>query len=66
MIKYFCDKCGKQLEYYDIFTIQVIPPEIRQWDDDACTGESIFCRTCLKEFQKWMKISPLIKTTNGR
>ena len=30
MIKYFCDMCEKQLEEWDIFTVEVTPPEIRQ------------------------------------
>ena len=55
MIKYFCDKCNKQLIYYDIFTVEIIPPEIRQWEDDAYTGTYILCKDCLKEFHKWLK-----------
>ena len=66
MIKYFCDKCNKELENYDIFTVDVIPPEIRTWEDDANTGTCILCRVCLKEFQKWLKTSPFMKTTNTR
>lgn len=52
MIKYYCDKCGKQLNTYDIFTAQIIPPENSTWNDDA--GSYIFCKTCFKEFQKWL------------
>lgn len=59
MIKYFCDKCGMQLNTYDIFTAQIIPPEIQTWDDDA--GSYILCKTCFKEFQKWLNESPFIK-----
>ena len=55
MIKYFCDKCGKELENVDIFTVEVTPPEIRRWDDDARTGVCIMCRDCLDAFQKWLK-----------
>lgn len=55
MIKYFCDMCEKQLEEWDIFTVTVTPPEIRQWTDDAYTGTCILCRTCLKLFQNQIK-----------
>lgn len=58
MIKYFCDKCGKELENTDIFTVEVTPPEIRRWDDDALTGICIMCRDCLKAFQKWLSNEP--------
>ena len=55
MIKYFCDKCGKELENYDIFTIDVTPPEIRQWEDDAYTADPfILCRNCMKSFHVWI------------
>lgn len=54
MIKYFCDKCEKELENYDIFALTVTPPEIRRWDDDARTGECILCRECLDAFQGWL------------
>ena len=54
MIKYFCDKCGKQLEKYDIFTVTVTPPEWRAWED-ACTGDCIMCHKCLDIFQKWLE-----------
>ena len=55
MIKYFCDKCGKELEDYDIFTVEIVPPEIRQWSDDTHTGTCIMCRPCVKWFQDWLK-----------
>lgn len=52
MIKYFCDKCDKELENYDIFIIPC--PEIRTWDDDARTGYCILCRSCLDKFENWV------------
>ena len=55
MIKYFCDKCGKQLENYDIFTVEITPPEIRQWEDNAYTADPfILCRNCMKSFHVWI------------
>ncbi len=55
MIKYFCDMCEKQLEEWDIFKVEVTPPEIRQWEDDAYTGMCILCRNCIKLFQNRIK-----------
>jgi hypothetical protein len=49
MIKYFCDKCGKECEDYEAFTIKVIPPEVRTWMDDAETGIYILCFDCVKK-----------------
>ena len=55
MIKYFCDMCEKQLEEWDIFTVEVTPPEIRRCEDDAYTGSYILCRNCLKVFQNQIR-----------
>lgn len=56
MIKYFCDMCEKELAEWDIFTVEVTPPEVRQWADDAYTGTCILCRNCLKLFQKQLRV----------
>lgn len=57
MIKYFCDKCNRELENYDIFTVTVTPPEIRRWDDNARTGTGILCRECWGRFEGWIGIN---------
>lgn len=55
MIKYFCDKCGKELEDYDIFKVEITPPEIRQLEDNAYTAYPfILCRDCMKSFHVWV------------
>ena len=60
MIKYFCDKCGKELDKFnneftsDIFKVIVDPPDIRKWTDDAETGTYIMCYDCVREFNKWI------------
>lgn len=56
MIKYFCDKCGDELENYDIFTFEITPPEIRCLDDVARTGTAILCRKCWERFEGWTGI----------
>lgn len=58
MIKYFCDKCGKECEDYDVFTIKVIPPEFRTWMDDTETGTYILCYGCVRKFNKWIHELP--------
>ena len=58
MIKYFCDKCGKELPHdgftADIFKVEVEPPEIRRWTDEAETGTYILCYNCVRKFNKWL------------
>ena len=33
MIKYFCDKCGKEIGEFEAYTILVEAPEIKSWAD---------------------------------
>lgn len=58
MIKYFCDKCGKELPVNefttDMFKVEVEPPEIRRWTDDAETRSYILCYECVRKFNKWL------------
>lgn len=61
MIKYFCDKCGKECKDYEVFTIKVIPPEIRTWMDDAETGTYILCFDCTKKLNKWVNEDDFVK-----
>lgn len=56
MIKYFCDKCDRELDSFEIFTITVAPPEIRAWADEARTGTCILCPNCLEVFEGWVKV----------
>ena len=57
MIRYFCDKCNKELiEPSNIFQVDITPPEIRRWTDDAFTGSCILCRDCVVAFNKWMGV----------
>ena len=60
MIRYFCDKCGKELDSFngtissDAFKVTIEPPEIRRWADDAETGTYILCYDCVRKFNKWV------------
>lgn len=61
MIRYFCDKCGKELDSFngtissDTFKVTIDPPEIRRWADDAETGTYILCYDCVRKFNKWIE-----------
>lgn len=65
MIKYFCDKCGKEIGNFnmtEIFTIKVEPPEVRAWTDEAETGTYILCYNCIKDLNKWInKVDDFVK-----
>lgn len=55
MIKYFCDKCGKEIGDYnmsELFKVTVEPPEVRSWMDEAEAGTYILCYDCIKELNK--------------
>ena len=60
MIKYFCDKCGKELPLFnneftaDMFKVTVDPPDIRKWSDEAETGTYILCYDCVRKLNKWI------------
>lgn len=58
MIKYFCDKCGKEIgddvTTAKVFTVTVEPPEVRAWKDEAETGTYILCYDCVRKFNKWI------------
>ena len=57
MIKYFCDKCGKEIGDFnmnDVFTVKVEPPEVRSWRDEADTGTYILCYNCVRKLNKWL------------
>ena len=64
MIKYFCDKCGKELERFDndfdneftsdLFRVTVDPPDIRKWTDDVEAETYILCYECVRKFNKWL------------
>ena len=70
MIKYFCDKCGKELPLFnneftsDMFKITVEPPEVRRYADNAETGSYTLCYGCVRKFNKWLyeADSPIVST----
>lgn len=55
MIKYFCDKCGDEVNKYSgAFTVTIQSPAVGVMLDDVQTGAYVLCRDCIKEFNKFM------------
>ena len=54
MVKYFCDKCGTQVDKFYAFKINIDAPEIMSWGDVAKTGDYILCYHCAIDFNKWI------------
>ena len=56
MIKYFCDRCEKDIDSLsELFEVTVEPPELRKWTDDAETGTYILCYDCVRELNKCLE-----------
>ena len=62
MIKYFCDRCGKEINYksYELFKVTVEPPEVRSCMDGAETETYILCYNCVKGISKFISTGELI------
>ncbi len=60
MIKYFCDKCGKELQVFgselssDVFKLKLQPPEIRKMSEMTDDENYILCYNCARLFTKWI------------
>lgn len=52
MIRYFCDRCGREIEESTgCFTVTIQAPEIRSWADDGLYSRADYqiCRSCITE-----------------
>ena len=49
MIKYFCDKCGKEVGAFEAYTVLVEAPEIKSWADQYMYERRGYqvCRDCM-------------------
>ena len=57
MIRYFCDKCGKEIGDFnmnEVFTVTVESPEVCKWSDEAGAGTYILCNNCVQKLNKWI------------
>ena len=52
MVKYFCDRCGREREKYELFTVTIIPPKVLEYRDGLVQykwGEFHFCTDCMEK-----------------
>lgn len=58
MIKIYCDKCGKEVEEYEAYTLHVRGPEIVDWDDRYLNEKDYqICRDCMKKVDDFITVS---------
>lgn len=57
MIKFFCDKCGKELDRAYMYTGSIIHPEITNWDAPFIEDPANFelCDACAKKLEKFLE-----------
>lgn len=51
MIKYFCDRCNKEIEYHKQFKINTEPP----FSSLYCSRSFIVCEDCMQEIEKFIQ-----------
>ena len=54
MIKYFCDRCGKEEKEYTMFRVNIIAPELRRLADHAWDDPYILCRECVAKLDEFI------------
>ena len=55
MVKYYCDRCGREREKYEMFSVTIIPPEVWPYYESLITyysGELHFCIDCMKKINE--------------
>ena len=57
MIKYFCDKCGKEVGEFEAYTILVEAPEIKSWTDQYMYERRGYqvCRDCMAKIADFIE-----------
>lgn len=57
MIKIFCDKCGKEVDEFEAYTILVEAPEIKSWADQYMYERRGYqvCRDCMAEIATFIE-----------
>lgn len=55
MTKYYCDRCGGEIERYSVFTLEITPPEIRTIEDASYSAELHICRDCIKDVDRFIR-----------
>ena len=57
MIKFFCDKCGKELDRVYMYTGSICQPEITNWDSPFIEDPATFelCYDCAKKLERFLR-----------
>ena len=57
MIKFFCDKCGEELDRVYMYTGSICHPEIEEWDGAFITDPATFelCNACAKKLERFLQ-----------
>ena len=57
MIKYFCDKCGKEVGEFEAYTVSVKAPEIKSWADQYMYEQRGYqvCRDCMAKVAEFIE-----------
>lgn len=60
MIKYFCDKCGKEIGEFEAYTVLVEAPEIKSWADQYMYERRGYqvCRDCMAKVTDFIEPKP--------
>ncbi len=50
MIRYYCDRCGKEIAGVESYTLFVQGPEIQSWDDNYMFHRKDYqiCKDCIR------------------
>ena len=55
MIKYYCDRCGKEMDGLHMFVIEIRPPVIRTLSDEAYAKGYQICRDCIEDVDNFIR-----------
>ena len=55
MTKYYCDRCGKEMDGLHMFVIEIRLPVIRTMSDEAYAKGYQICRDCIEDVEKFIR-----------
>lgn len=57
MIKYFCDRCNKDMtaDYNNNRTLDIVKPVLDEYGAVKHDGWLDLCEKCAREYRKWIK-----------
>jgi len=54
MIRYYCDRCGEEIDGLHMFVIEIRPPVIRTMSDEAYAKGYQICRDCIEDVDNFI------------